>query len=473
MPARGLATMARMGRHAWLDLSAGVAGDMLLAACVDAGADLAAIESVVRQVVGPAVSLRAERVTRAGQRATRMHVVLHEPSPPHRTWRSIQQDLLAADVPEWTRSRALAVFATLADAEGLVHGIDPADVHFHEVGALDSIADVVGTCEGMRLLGVTSVSASPVALGEGRIRAAHGDIPVPAPAVAQLAIGWQVRGLPGLSAVPDTQHEHPHQHPQSPAHPHEHGHEHRHVEGPDMAGHDHPAPVTTPGSVGELATPTGMALVRALAVSCEGVPAMTLAAVGVGAGGKDFPTHPNVARLLLGEAGEAPSRTGMRELRANIDDMDPRLWPGVLDALLRAGAADAWLSPILMKKGRPAHCLTALVTADHADGVADAMLRHTTTLGVRWAPVERAVLQRGFAAVSLDGATVQVKVGHRDGHVVHAAAEFADVQRLAAAAGARELDVLARANAAIVAAGWVPGAPLPGELTAPEGAVSP
>lgn len=438
-----------------MDVSAGVAGDMVLGACVDAGANLAEIEAVVRRIVGTAVALRAEPVIRAGQRATKVHVAVDGESAPHRTWRSIRADLTAADLPDWTRASALAVFGVLAGAEGRVHGIDPEDVHFHEVGALDSIADVVGACEGLRLLGVTSVSASPVALGEGRIRAAHGDIPVPVPAVAQLALGWEVRATPG-GAHDDGGQDHHHPHGQDHHHPHDHDHDR------GGHGHDHPAVVTTPGSIGELATPTGMALVRALATACEPLPAMRLVAVGVGAGGKDFAGHPNVVRLLIGTTpGSGHDAPALRELRANVDDMDPRLWPGVLDALLAAGAADAWLTPILMKKGRPAHCLSALADAGRADAVADAMLRHTTTLGVRSTPVDRTVLERGFATVAVEGHAVTVKVGHREGVVVHAAAEFSSVQHLAEHVGASESEVLTRANAAIAAAGWMPGAPVP------------
>lgn len=386
---------------------------MLLAACVDAGADLATVEDVVRRIVGPAVSLHRTEVNRAGARATLVRVELDGENTPHRTWRSIRGELEAAAIPEATRAMALAAFAALAEAEGRVHGIDPGDIHFHEAGALDSIADVVGTCEALRQLGVTSVSASPVALGAGRIRAAHGDIPVPVPAVAQLALGWQVAGLPGAATE----------------------------------------------EVGELATPTGMALVRSLATHCEPLPALTLATVGIGAGTKDFSSHPNVVRLLIGTPPRETSE-GLRELRANIDDMDPRLWPGVLDALLAAGAVDAWLVPIIMKKGRPAHCLHALAAAGRAEAVTDAMLEHTTTLGVRSTPVERTVLERVFADVSVAGYPVTVKVGHRDGVVVNVAAEFDSVRATAAELRASELDVITRTVAAAAAAGLVTGAAL-------------
>lgn len=469
--------MEGMTRHAWLDVSAGVAGDMLLGACTDAGADLAAVEEVVRRLVGPAVSLHRAEVIRAGQRATRVLVELRGEDAPHRTWRSIRTDLEGAPIPEETRAMALGAFAALAGAEGRVHGIAPEDVHFHEVGALDSIADVVGTCEALRLLGVTSVSAGPVALGEGRIRAAHGDIPVPVPAVAQLALGWQVHSIPGRDDAAAHRHAHAH-HPHASGdahdHPHPrgnqvHGRAHGdHPDGGDAGDHGHahegPAVVTTPGRIGELATPTGMALVRSLAVACEPLPPMSLEAVGVGAGGRDPATHPNVVRILVGTRTDAPfpapHQDRMLELRANVDDMDPRLWPAVLDRLLAVGAADAWLTPILMKKGRPAHCLHALADASLAPDVTDAMLRHTTTLGVRSTPVARAVLDRGFTVVEVEGQPVTVKVGHRDGVVAHAAAEFASVRHLAARLDVTELDALTRATAALAGAGLVAGAPL-------------
>ncbi|NCD20083.1 MAG: LarC family nickel insertion protein [Actinobacteria bacterium] len=472
--------MEGMTRHAWLDVSAGVAGDMLLGACTDAGADLAAVEGVVQRVVGLAVRLHRAEVMRAGQRATRVLVALRGEDAPHRTWRSIRTDLEGAPIPEETRAMALGAFAALAGAEGRVHGIDPEDVHFHEVGALDSIADVVGTCEALRQLGVTSVSAGPVALGEGRIRAAHGDIPVPVPAVAQLALGWQVRSTPGRDDAAAHRHAHPH-HPHASGDAHDHGHDHAHEDhahedhahgdhpdGGDNGDHGHayegPAVVTTPGRIGELATPTGMALVRSLAGACEPLPPMTLEAVGVGAGGRDPATHPNVVRVLVGtrtDASPAAVREdGMLELRANVDDMDPRLWPGVLDALLAAGAADAWLTPILMKRGRPAHCLLALANQERASDVTDAMLRHTTTLGVRSTPVGRTVLERSFTTVEVDGDPVTVKLGHRDGVVVNVAIEFSSARELAARLGTSELVALTRATAAAEAAGLVSGAVL-------------
>lgn len=555
--------------HAWFDVSAGVAGDMLLGSLLDAGADPDGVQAAIDAVAPGSVRLESEPVVRGGQRGVKARVRVLVEDPPHRRWATIRTTLNDAALAEQTRAWALAAFARLADAEARAHGIDAEDVHFHEVGALDSIADVVGTCEALRGLGVTSVSASPVRLGAGRVRAAHGDIPVPVPAVAELAVGWQVYATPERDAAHGHGHgAHEHDHDQEPhnhdSHAHEHGphehdlhehnhgshehgpheddhgahvhdhnhdtqehdhgahaHDHAHAHGAhehdhdhgahehdhDHAVHDHghgphvhgdhhdtPAVVTTAGSVGELATPTGLAVIRALAQRCEPLPALTVRAVGVGAGGKDFAGWPNVVRVLLGERpdGSDPAAPGAEvdrgraeaddvpattlvELRANVDDLDGRLWPGVLQACLDAGAADAWLVPIVMKKGRPAHTVHALVDAAHHDAVVEVILTRTSTLGVRGDEVRRSVLERGWSDVAIGDATVRIKVGHRDGRIVHATPEFSSVQALGAALGIDESDALQRATGALAAAGLLPGRPYPSatRLTAPEGGAHP
>ncbi|HZK06537.1 MAG TPA: LarC family nickel insertion protein [Actinomycetaceae bacterium] len=478
------------GKTMWIDASNGVAGDMLLGALVDAGAPLEAIQSAVDSVVPGSVRLRAETVTRAGMRATKVHVDVLVEDPPHRTWRSIRERLLGAELTRETRERAYGAFERLAIAEAHVHGTSPEDVHFHEVGALDSIADTVGVCEAVRLLGVDDVVASPVALGSGFVRAAHGRIPVPVPAVAELALGWPVvsgedRGADadaGGAAGGDAggqSHAHSHRDGQG------HGHVHEHSHG-DAGGHAHAGAGsgtgagTGAGGVGELATPTGMALIRALARESGPIPAMVGDAVGVGAGTKDFADHPNVVRVVVGRrtgsghgmtaAGSGGSPDVVHQLECNVDDLDPRLWPGVLEALLAAGALDAWLSAITMKRGRPAHTLHALAPHAAADAVADAMLATTTTLGVRrHQPLHRVTLQRGWVDVLLGtgpgaGRKVPVKVAHDRTAIRDASPEFRDVAALAAELRTSELEILDSANAAASHAGLVRGAPVPEDL---------
>lgn len=458
--------------HLWLDVSAGVSGDMVLGALLDAGAPIEGVQRAVDALVPGGVRLTAEHTTRAGQRATKLHVSVLVDDPPHRTFRDIRQLLAVADVDDWTRATATAVFQRLADAEARAHGIDPDDIHFHEVGALDSVADVVGVCEAVRLLGVTTCSASPVAVGSGRVRVAHGDVAVPVPAVAELVIGWRTVALAEPQLTDDDRHP-----DQGDIHDHSHDTHDHHDEPGSHHGHSHthdrPARVLTRGTLGELATPTGMALVRTLAATCEPMPAMVARAVGVGAGGRDVRDRPNVVRAFLGDtdappatasgsasgadAGSATEARDVVEVMANVDDLDPRLWPGVVGRLLETGALDAWLVPIHMKKGRPAFTVHALVTAATHDAVVTELLEGTSTLGVREVPCSRIVLDRGWRIVDVLGQPLTVKVASRRGRIVHAAAEFDSLAEVARMVGARENEVAAHAVAAMVAAGITTG----------------
>ncbi|WP_030253395.1 nickel pincer cofactor biosynthesis protein LarC [Streptomyces violens] len=401
-------------RLAWLDVTSGVAGDMLLGALVDAGAAPEAVQQAIDAVVPGAVRLTQAAVTRAGLRATKVGVEPLAEDHPHRTWRSIRVRIEEAGLPAPVADRALAVFGRLAAAEARVHGVPVEEVHFHEVGAWDSIADVVGVCAALHDLGIAHLTASAVALGSGRVRTAHGELPVPVPAVLELAAGWDVVG----------------------------------------------------GGTGELATPTGMALVTALAAECGALPRLRAEATGVGAGTKDTPGRPNVVRVVIGTPADAASGTDEETtavvLEANVDDLDPRLWPGVLASLLAAGAADAWLVPILMKKGRPAHTLRVLAPRQRADALRDLVFRETSTIGVRESAVRKTALERTWIRVPVaDDEEVPVKVAHRGGVIVRATPEFEDVAALAAARGQPVVTVLDAAAAAAVANGLVPGAELP------------
>ncbi|MDR8412431.1 nickel pincer cofactor biosynthesis protein LarC [Nonomuraea sp. 3-1Str] len=402
-------------RHAWIDASAGVAGDMLLGALLDAGARLETVRAAVEAVVPGQVRLGREQVTRAGLRATRAHVTPAGHGH-HRTWRDIRLLLTRAEPAEPVRENALAVFARLARAEARVHGIEADEVHFHEVGAWDSIADVVGVCAALHDLDVSEVSAGPVAVGSGRVVTAHGELPVPVPAVAELAAGWRIHA----------------------------------------------------GGQGELATPTGMALVTTLARECTELPPLRLEATGVGAGARDTPGRANVVRVLVGAPGADPAEAVVPAesvvLEANVDDLDPRVWPSVLSALMEAGASDAWLVPILMKKGRPAHTLSVLSPPGHADELRAAMFHLTTTLGVRERTVRKTALERGWVHVDALGARLPVKVGHRDGVVVQATPEYEPAARLAAERGLPVRTVLDAAVAAAWTAGLAPGRSVPREL---------
>lgn len=384
----------------WVDASSGASGDMLLGALLGADVPLEVLQRAVDAVSPEPAALRVEGVLRAGFAATRCHVDITE-SAHHRTWRDVRALLLDAPLDEPVRDLALRVFERLAVAEGAVHGSDPMDVHFHEVGALDAIADVVGVCAGFVHLAAQTVVVSPVAVGSGSVRGAHGTLPVPPPAVAQL-----LRGVPSYAGPPGA---------------------------PAM----------------ELCTPTGAALLTTLATGWGPQPAMTTSVVGVGAGGRDPEGHANVLRLLVGEpAAAADGPEGLLVLETNVDDLDPRLWPEVITAVLAAGARDAWLTPIVMKKGRPAHTFRALVDPERADEVRRVVFRETTTIGIRTVAVERHALPRETTAVLVGGLEVPVKVARLDGVVVNAQPEYDDVVRVAAALDRPVVEVLAEATAA-------------------------
>ncbi|MGF7235658.1 MAG: nickel pincer cofactor biosynthesis protein LarC [Frankia sp.] len=411
-------------RVGWLDLSAGVSGDMLLGALVSAGADLATMARAV-DAVGLPVHLRRSAVSRAGLAATKIDVETDpEPAGTARPWREIRRLLTTAPLEPGVRDQALEVFAVLARAEGAVHGVGVDDVHFHEVGGLDAVADVVGVVAGFAALRLDTVVATPLALGGGTVRTAHGALPVPGPAVLELL---RAAGAPAFGG-----------------------------------------PVEV-----ELCTPTGAALVTTIAGSYGPMPPMVAEATGVGAGRRDLPGRPNVVRLVVGPSyppvsgpahdqgpsASAPATEGPALLlETNVDDLDPRAWPEILAVLLAGGASDAWLTPILMKKGRPAHTLAVLVTPERADGIRRLVFHHTPTLGVRETVVGKRTLARGLVPVEVAGQPIVVKVATLpDGTIANAQPEWSDVRRAAEALGQPVRSVLAEAVAAALAAGLAPG----------------
>ena len=402
-------------RHVWIDASAGVAGDMLLGALIDAGADLAVVQQAVDAVIGESVRLSCEPVTRAGQHASRISVEVITQDVPVRESRAVKDLIATANLPAPIRERALATFGRLAEAEGRIHHLPAEEVHFHEVGALDSIADIVGVAAALHSLEIDSISASAVAVGSGRSRGAHGDMGVPVPAVVELAAGWKIFA----------------------------------------------------GGSGELTTPTGMALVSALAARCEDLPLVILQASGAGAGTRDTPGRPNLTRVLIGERVVRPDDNLSEAdvlIEANVDDLDPRLWPGVLTSLIRAGAADAWLVPIIMKKGRPAHTVSVLARPDQAADLRYLLLALTSTIGVRETRVRKTALPRGWVDLILSGSWISIKIAHRHGTIWQVTPEFDDLERAANEQDLSPITVLEQAMAAALGAGLVTGAPIPNGL---------
>ncbi|ANS80599.1 hypothetical protein SGUI_3203 [Serinicoccus hydrothermalis] len=408
-----------MGRRLWIDASAGVAGDMLLGALLDAGARLGAVQEAVATVAPGAVDLVPDRVTRAGLAATQLHVRPRARAEEHRAWPELRRLLEGAALPGPVHDLALATFARLAVAESRAHGVPEEQVHFHEVGAWDSVADVVGVAAALHDLAVDHVSCTRVGLGSGTVRTAHGTMPVPVPAVVELL------GASSVEAAADA----------------------------DL--------------VGECATPTGVALLAEVTQGHGPVnaPPGRVTGSGVGAGSRDTAGRANVVRVVLHEQTDEAEDTdtgeeALVELAATVDDLDPRAWPPVLETLLAAGALDAWLVPVHMKKGRPGVVVHALARPADRAAVAEVMMRHTSTLGVRWHEVGRFVLDRVWREVRLgdDGTTVRVKLGLRDGVVQTVTPEFEDVRAVAEATGRPVRHLLRDVEVAAQLAGWEPGA---------------
>jgi hypothetical protein len=362
---------------------------MLVGALADAGADRDALFAALNSLETGA-KVWFEPVKRRGISATKFHVETVETAK-HRHLPGILKMIEKADAPVRAKQNAAAVFHRLGDAEASVHGVPVEKVHFHEVGAVDSIIDIVGACTGFELLGVTRIVCSPVNVGSGTVRTEHGILPVPAPATAKLLTG---------------------------------------------------RPVYARGPVFELATPTGAAVVTTLASEFGVLPPMRIAATGYGAGGQDFPEHANVLRIMLGEPLGASEATTIDIIEANIDDLSPQVLGYAMERLLEAGALDVTLQPIEMKKGRPGTLLRVLTEADRREALADLIFAETSTLGLRIYTAERRVQARRWEEVETPYGRIRVKVGSAGQY----APEYEDCRRAALASRAPLKDVIAEAG---------------------------
>lgn len=366
---------------AYLDCFSGVSGDMLLGAMLDAGLSLDSLRGELDKLGLGGYRLEAQATQRAGLAATRATVVLEKRRQPHRRLPEILRLIRSSDLPLSDRRRGEAVFQRLAEAEASVHGTAAESVEFHEVGALDAIVDVMGAVAGLRLLGVRGLYASALPAGGGSVRSTHGVLPVPAPATLELIA---LAGAPLAGAADDVQ--------------------------------------------AELVTPTGAAIVTTLAKFER--PAMTVSAVGYGAGARDLPGRPNVLRLWLGRA-VTPRPRDMLLVETNIDDMNPELFGYVQEMLFAAGAADVWFSPIQMKKNRPATLLSVLCSREREEAVVRVLLRETSTLGVRVGEVARHEARRDSLEFDSSLGRVAVKVKRLEGEAPRVAPEYDSCRRLA------------------------------------------
>lgn len=346
-------------RIAYLDCASGISGDMMLGALVDAGVDLAALNAAITSLGLADCRLVAEPVKKKGFRATQVRVE-YRPEHVHRHLHHITAMIDGAGLPPSQRALAVRIFTRLAEAEAKVHGTTVEKVHFHEVGAADSIADIVGAAVGWDLLGVDTLVASPIPTGGGKIRIAHGECSIPAPATAEL-----LRGVPlAASSVQN-----------------------------------------------ELTTPTGAAIVTSLASSFGPLPSMSIDAIGCGAGQRDLEEQPNLLRLLVGKASDEAGGQQVWVLETNLDDISGEFIGHCTARLWDAGALDVYTTAIQMKKNRPGVKLSVLCAAAEVDAVEGILFSETTTLGIRRWPVSRHVLQRRTHTVETPWGAIAGKVG--------------------------------------------------------------
>jgi uncharacterized protein (TIGR00299 family) protein len=376
----------------YLDAFSGISGDMTVGALIDAGAPAGAVLDALKSLETGA-HYEVEKTQRAGIAASKFHVRAEGAGHAHRHLSYILGLIDGAPIAERAKQNASAVFRKLGEAEAAIHGVPVEKVHFHEVGAADSIADIVGACVALDLLGIDELRCSAINVGSGTVKTEHGILPVPAPATAAL-----LKGKPIYSR------------------------------GPEM----------------ELTTPTGAAIVAALAAGFGPLHPMRISSIGHGAGDRDFKEHANVLRVLVGESTSAPEATVVSVIEANIDDSSPEILGYAVERLMEAGALDASLSPLQMKKNRPGSLLRVIAKPQDQERLAQIVFAETSTLGLRIYPAERRVEERRIVEVETSLGKVRVKVA---GHGAFAP-EYEDCRVIAQRTGTPLPEVFAAAQSA-------------------------
>jgi pyridinium-3,5-bisthiocarboxylic acid mononucleotide nickel chelatase len=367
---------------AYFDCFSGISGDMTLGALLDAGCDLAQLRAELRGLQVPGWELSAEKVWKNGMAATWARVKT-EDQQRHRPLIAILQILRDSKLASPVRERASAIFRRLGEAEARVHDVPVEKIHFHEVGAVDAIVDIVGACIGFHMLGIEKFACSPLNVGGGTVKMAHGVLPVPAPATANL-----LQGKPTYSS----------------------------------------------GVQRELVTPTGAAIVAILCDSFGPQPPMSVSAIGYGAGAADLEGQPNVLRMMIGEATEKTVLGYDEEItviEANLDDMNPQIYGYFQEKALASGALDVFTTPVQMKKNRPGTLLTVLCQPADAQTLMTLIFAETTTFGVRTHAAQRRVLPREFVKVNTSYGEVRIKLSRVNGRILHVAPEYDDCRKLA------------------------------------------
>lgn len=364
----------------YFDAFSGVSGDMILGALVDAGVPLNSVIEGLSKLNLKGYNLTSEMVKRGGLRGTKVNVNINDGDKSHRHYSHIRKIIEMSRLESGVKEMSLAIFKRIGEAEAKVHGVDIEKIHFHEVGAIDAIVDIVGAAIGISLLAPDRIISSPINTGSGTVECAHGVMPVPAPATAEMLID-----IPSYSSEIEA----------------------------------------------ELATPTGVAILATLADSFSPMPAMNIKNIGYGAGTKEFKGQANLLRILVGETEDDTYADTISIIETNIDDMNPEIYEWVMGKLFDAGALDVWLTPIVMKKSRLATKISVIVEPDKEQIISDILLRETTTFGVRSYQAGRRILKRSCIEVETSFGLVRCKVGELSGGGKKIVPEYEDCKRIA------------------------------------------
>lgn len=365
----------------YFDCFSGVSGDMVLGAMADAGVDIKSIKKELKKLDLKGYDLKVSKVKRKGIKGTKLDVIVDEKKHLHHTtYKYIESMIERSRLSKKVKENSIKIFKNIAEAEAKIHRTSVDNVHFHEVGAVDSIVDVVGAAICINIFNPDIILSSPINTGMGMVKTEHGILPVPAPATAEM-----LKGFSSYSSDIEF----------------------------------------------ELATPTGVGIVTAMAKASNTMPIMKTSAIGYGAGSKDFSDSPNLLRIMIGESLSPPEHDSITVIELNIDDMNPQLYDYIMNRLFKEGALDVFLTPIIMKKNRPAIKITILSDTDNVNKLADILLRETTSFGLRMYKTERVKLEKEIKAIKTEYGSTKVKIGKRDGKIINIAPEYEECKRIA------------------------------------------
>ena len=365
----------------YFDCFSGVSGNMILGAMVDAGIDIKALKKELKKLDLHSYSLKVSKVKRKGIKGTKVDVIVDKKKHLHHThYKDIKRLIERSKLSKKIKEDSLAIFKDIAEAEAKIHRTSVDNVHFHEVGAVDSIVDVVGASICISLLNSDITLSSPINTGKGMVKTEHGLLPVPAPATTEM-----LKGFPSYSSDIEF----------------------------------------------ELATPTGVGIITAMAKASNTIPVMKTNVIGYGAGSKDFSDSPNLLRIMIGEGYSPSEQDSITVIESNIDDMNPQFYDHIMNRIFDAGALDVFLTPIIMKKNRPAVKITLLSDNDNVNKLADILLKETTSFGLRMYKTERIKLEKEIKTVKTEYGSTKVKIGKKNGKIINIAPEYEDCKRIA------------------------------------------